>query len=104
MSKQLFLHFCFSLQKMVDSKCNTDNFTSLKINIGAIIKNPDMSRFVYDHLKTKKMCKHAVKKLSFVIKYVPDRYKTQGMCHKAVVENGETSKFVPDSYKNQQNV
>ena len=30
-----------------------------------------MLRFVPDHLKTKKMCKHVVKKLPFVIEYVP---------------------------------
>ena len=39
-----------------------------------------MLRFASDHLKTKNMCKHAVKKLSFVIKYVLDWYKTQEMC------------------------
>ena len=37
-------------------------------------KNPEMLRFVPDHLETKKMCKNAVKKLLFVITYVPDRY------------------------------
>ena len=47
------------------------------------------------------MCKHAVKKLPFVIRYVSNQYKTQKMCDKAVVENGGTLKFVPDSYKNQ---
>ena len=34
------------------------------------------------------MCKHAVKKLAFVIRYVPDCYKTQQMCNKAILENG----------------
>ena len=29
-----------------------------------------MLRFLPDHLKTKKICKNAVKKLSFVITYV----------------------------------
>ena len=32
-----------------------------------------MLRFVPDYLKTRKIYKHAVKKLSFVIRYVPDR-------------------------------
>ena len=32
------------------------------------------------------MCKHAVKKLAFVIRYVPDCYKTQQMCNKAILE------------------
>ena len=35
----------------------------LNISIGTVIKNPEMLNFVPDHLKTKKMCKHAVKKL-----------------------------------------
>ena len=36
-----------------------------------------MLKLVSDHLKTKKMCKHAFKKLPFLIKYVPDQCKTQ---------------------------
>ena len=57
---------------MVDSEYSPDNYNSSKISIGAIIKNPDMLKFVPDHLKTKKMCKHAVRKLPFVTIYVPD--------------------------------
>ena len=34
---------------------------------------------VSDHHKIKKMCKHAVKKLPYLVRYVPDRYKTQQM-------------------------
>ena len=49
----------------------------LKISIGAIIKDPKMLKLVPDHLKTNKMCKHAVKKLQFLIKYVPDQYHTR---------------------------
>ena len=49
-----------------------------------------MLKFVLDHLKTKKMCEHAVKKLLFVIRYVPDQYKTQQMCDKAILEIGGT--------------
>ena len=41
---------------MVDSEYSPDNYKSSKISIGAIIKNPEMLRFVSDHLKTKKMC------------------------------------------------
>ena len=55
---------------MVDSK-------TLKINIGATIKDPETLILVPDHLETKKMCKHTVKKLSLLIKYVPDQHKTQ---------------------------
>ena len=53
------------------------------------------------HLKTKKICKHAIKKFPFVIRYVPDRYKAQKMCDKASLENGETLESVPNFYKNQ---
>ena len=43
---------------------------TLKISIGAIIKDPEILRLVRDNRKTKKMCKHAVKKLTSLIKYV----------------------------------
>ena len=43
---------------MVDSM---DICKSLKISIGTVMKNPEMLKFVLDHLKTKKMCKHGVK-------------------------------------------
>ena len=49
-----------------------------------------MLKFVPDHLKTKKMCKHAVKKLPYLLRYVPDWYKAQQMCDKAILENGGT--------------
>ena len=39
------------------------------------MKNPKMLGFVSDYLKTKKMCKNAVKKFPFAIRYVPHRYK-----------------------------
>ena len=42
-----------------------DIYKSLNINIGTVMKNPVMLRFVPDHLKTKKMCKHVVKKLPY---------------------------------------
>ena len=37
-------------------------YQSLNISIGTVMKNPDMFKFVADHLKIKKMGKHAVKK------------------------------------------
>ena len=46
-----------------------------------------MLRLSLDHLKTKKMCKHAIKNLPFIIKYVPDLNKTQRMCNKDILEN-----------------
>ena len=48
------------------------------------------------------MCKHAIKKLPFVIRYVPDQYKTQQTCDKAILVNGEALKSVPNYSKNQQ--
>ena len=63
--------FLFSIYKMVDSmeifKCQ-----SLNVNIGIVMKNPEMLKFVSDHLKTKKMCDHAVTKLPYLLRYVPD--------------------------------
>ena len=57
---------------MVDSEYSTDNYKSSKISIRTIMTNPEILKFVSDHLKTKKMCKHTVKKLPFVIKHVLD--------------------------------
>ena len=34
--------------------------------------NPVMLKFVPDDLKTKKLWKHTVKKLPYLLKYVPD--------------------------------
>ena len=87
---------------MVDSM---DICKSLNVNIGTVMKNSEMLKFVPDHLKTKKMCKHAVKKLplkNYHIRYAPDQYKTQQMCDKAILENGATLESVPDCYKNQE--
>ena len=53
-----------------------------------------MLKFVPDHFKTKKMCKHAAKKLLLVITYVLDWYKIQEMCNKVVLENGEKLEFL----------
>ena len=41
------------------------------------MKHSEMSKSVPDYLKTKKMCKHELKKLHFLIRYVFDQYKTQ---------------------------
>ena len=71
---------------MVDSM---DIYKSLNINIGTM-KNPEILKFVPDHLKTKKMCTHAVKKLHYLLIYVPERYKTQQICDKVILENGRT--------------
>ena len=60
---------------MVDSEYSTDNFNSSKICIGAIIENLKILQIVPDHVKTRKICKHAIKKLPLLIKYGPNWYK-----------------------------
>ena len=39
-----------------------DIYKSLNINIRTVMKNPEILKFVPDHLRTKRMCKLAVKK------------------------------------------
>ena len=59
--KVVFLkNILFCKYRMVDS-ININK--SLNINIGIVMKKPEMLRLVPDHLKTEKMCRHAVKKL-----------------------------------------
>ena len=41
---------------MVDSEYVTYIYKSLKIDIGTLIKNPEMITFIPDYLKTKKIC------------------------------------------------
>ena len=45
---------------------------SLKISIGTVIRIPEILKFICDHLKTSKLCKHAVKKLPYLLSYVVD--------------------------------
>ena len=54
---------------MADSKYSTHVCKSSKSSITAIIKNQEkirkiMLKFVPDYLKTKKICKHAIKKIT----------------------------------------
>ena len=49
---------------MVDSM---DIYNSSNISIGTVTKNREMLKFVPDHLKTKNVCKHAVKKLPYLL-------------------------------------
>ena len=57
---------------MVDSEYSTDNYRFSKISIGAVIKNPEM------------------------LKFVSNRYKTKKMCNKAILNDGGTLEFVAD--------
>ena len=54
--------------------------------------------FVYVNIQNKKMCKHSVKKLSFLIRFVSDRFKTQEICYKVIPENGGRLMFAPDCH------
>ena len=38
-----------------------DIYKSFNISVGTVIQNPEMLRFVPDHLKKKKVCRNAVK-------------------------------------------
>ena len=73
---------------MVDSM---DICKSLNINIGIVMRFPEMLIFVPDHVQTNKMCKNAVKKLPSVIRYVPDRYKAQHYIGKDCIKTFCTS-------------
>ena len=46
---------------MIDSEYSVNIYKSVKVSIGTVVKNPEMLKFVLDYLKTKKMCKLAVK-------------------------------------------
>ena len=85
---------CFAIYRMVDSEYNMDLYKSVKIRTGPVMRNPEMLLITWslvpDHLKTKTMCKHAVKNLLFVIWYVSDWYKIQKICDESVLENGGT--------------
>ena len=52
-----FYFFCFVIYKIVDSEYNMDIYRSVKICIGAVMRNAEMLKFVADHFKTKKMLK-----------------------------------------------
>ena len=52
---------------MVNSEYSTENHKSSKSSIGKVMKNPEMLKFVPDHLKSKKVCTH-LKKLPFMIR------------------------------------
>ena len=94
-----------------------DIYKSIKINIGTAIRNPEMLKFVPFHLKTKKMCKYAVKKLPYLqmcdkailenggtLKSLPDCCKYQEMCNEVVDNYSHALEFVPECYKTQEKV
>ena len=54
-SRSLILFFIYKIVETMDI------YKSLNINIGTVMKNPEMTKFVPDNLKAQKMCKNAVK-------------------------------------------
>ena len=70
---------------MVDSGYSMDIYKSVKISIGTVMRNPEMFKFVPDHLKTKTCVSMQLKDYLFLIRYVPDQYKTQQMCDKSIL-------------------
>ena len=64
-----------------------DIYKSLNINIEKVMTNSKLLKFFAYYLKTKKMCKHAVNKLPYLLRYVPDQYKGQQMCDEAISEH-----------------
>ena len=48
-----FSFFCFSIYKTVDGEYSTVDYWASKISIGETKKNPEMLKFIRDHLKTK---------------------------------------------------
>ena len=66
---------------------------SLNISVSTVMKNPEILKFVPDHLQTKKIFEHAVKKLPYLLRYVSDQLKTQQMCDKAIRKKWRNIKF-----------
>ena len=86
---------------MVYNEYSTDNYRFSKINIGAVIKNPEMLNCAPDYLKTKIMgVSMQLKKFTFPVRHVSDQYKTQQMCDKGILENGGTLESARGCYKN----
>ena len=50
-----------------------DVYKFLNISIETLMKNLKILNFVPDHLKPKEMCKHAVKKLPYLLRYAADQ-------------------------------
>ena len=67
---------------MVDSM---DIFKS-NISIGTLMRNPEKFKFVLDYREIRKICKHGVKKLAYLLTYVSDLYKTLKMYKRPIVE------------------
>ena len=63
-SRQFFYkRFFFAIYIMVDSEYSMDISKSVKVSIRIVMKNPGILKFAPDHLKTNKVCKHAVTNL-----------------------------------------
>ena len=49
---------------MVDGEYSMKIYKSVKASIGTVMKNPEMLKFVLDHLKTKKVFNYTVQKVT----------------------------------------
>ena len=78
-----FLFVCFCIYRIVDS---TDIYKSLNINIGTVMKNPKILKFIPVILKLKRCVSMQLKIFPYLLRYVPDQYKTQQMCDKVNLE------------------
>ena len=83
---------------MVDNEYKSDDYRSPKISTGALMKNFKMLKFVPDQLKTKKMCKHGINKLSLAIGFLLIDIR---LCNKTIPQNSGTLESVRDCYKKQ---
>ena len=66
----VFFLFLFSVYKMVYIM---GVYNTLNISAVTVMKNSETLRFAPGHLKNKKMCMHAVKKLPYLLRCVPDQ-------------------------------
>ena len=71
-----FLLFSFIICKLVDSQYSAGDYKYSKFSIGGIMKNPEMLKFVLDHLETKKMCNKTILEDDWTLKSAPNWYKT----------------------------
>ena len=53
---------------MVNSEYSIHTYKPVKISIGTVMRNPEMLKFLPDHRNIKKMCRHAFKKLPYLLR------------------------------------
>ena len=71
-----------------------DIYKYLNINIGTVMKNPEILKFVPD-CQNQGICKYNYPNL---LECVPECYETQEICGKTVITYSFTIKFVPECF------